>query len=481
MTLHAIDISLVVSYLIVTLAIGLVAGKNIKTFREYATSNYKFADSSLFASIIATWVGADVILGITEKVYAEGMIWVAILLAGAIAEMLVFNQLSSKIYRFKGCLTPGEIMGICYNSHTIRVITGLCVAFLSIGTIGVQIAALGMLTDMFFGLPPYMGMVICSLVVIVYSSVGGIKAVVYTDIIQFGLIIIAIPLMAMLLVQLLGGMPVIIEKLPSAHTHIFPEASERSRYLLLLFLFAIPYADPCLIQRVLISKSSKQAAYTFKVSIGVFAVLYPILGIIALTALASKTGLDPKAAFYYLIDTYLPTIGKGIAITIIVAIIMSTTDSWLNVASISIVHDVIHPLALGTLNDKKKLRLIKLVTLVVGLASILFSMSADSIIGLLVQSYALWGPIMVIPLFAAIIGVPTNVKIFIVSAVSSILISSGYIATLGAPAIFVGTIINLFVFTSITVFYYKLYPEKLYSTNLPEPIGDNSVTELLSP
>ena len=152
------------------------------------------------------------------------------------------------------------------------------------------------------------------------------------------------------------------------------------------------------------------------------------MGIIALTALASKTGLEPKAAFYHLIDTYLPTIGKGIAITIIVAIIMSTTDSWLNVASISIVHDVIHPLAPATLNDKKKLRLIKLVTLVVGLASILFSMSADSIIGLLVQSYALWSPIMIVPLFTAIIGVPTNTKIFTWSVASGLMTISLFIS-----------------------------------------------------
>lgn len=464
MGLAAIDISIIIFYLVLVLGVGIYTGKNIKNFRDFSIGSYGFHDSTMVATIAATWIGADVLLGISEKIYQEGMIWIFIFLSGAMMEMLLLKHLAPKLSRFKGYITPAEILGNWYGDKRVRMAAGFCIIALCASTIGVQIAALGILTRELLGISPLYGMIICTSIVVVYASIGGLRSVVATDTIQFAFFIVAIPLVSALLLQKVGGIEVMIKKAPTQHFSLLPSYNEPEVYLLMLIFFMIPYADPALIQRTLAAKDAEQISNTFKATAIIFALFYPILAVIGLATSAIDTSLEPSSIVYHTVSHFLPIGIKGLVIAGIIAIIMSSADSYLNLASVTIIHDIVIPLRKKHLTVSMQLFIIRTTTFIVGMLATLFAITSDSIIELLLHSYILWSPVMIIPLYSCFFGVKANTRVFVISGIAGLITTFTWliIGTEDIPEILPGILINLICFTLMSFYYYKRRPEELY-------------------
>ena len=68
-----IDIIVVGGFLGITLFIGFRAGRNIKTFKEYALGNRNFSDFVVFCTVAATMIGGNTTIGLIGKVYEIGI------------------------------------------------------------------------------------------------------------------------------------------------------------------------------------------------------------------------------------------------------------------------------------------------------------------------------------------------------------------------------------------------------------------------
>jgi len=216
---------------------------------------------------------------------------------------------------------------------------------------------------------------------------------------------IAIPMVAFISLNTIGGFEGILNYVPPSHFSLNPSNFLTVKYFTLFLVYSIPLLSPPVMQRILMAKDKEQIGQSFILS-GIFMLFFVItVGIISFCAYTLRPDLNPQNCFLYLADTVLPHGFKGLAIIGVMAVIMSSADSFMNAGSVSLVHDTIKPM----LDDEKmpdyvQLYLTKVVTVIMGLSSILMAIYFDNLIELMLYSYNLWGPVVVAPLIMLIFG-----------------------------------------------------------------------------
>lgn len=96
----------------------------------------------------------------------------------------------------------------------------------------------------------------------------------------------------------------------------------------------------------------------------------------------------------------------------ILAIVMFTADSLINVWSVLIVHDVITPLCKKELSDDTQLRLARFFTIFVGLWGCLIALKFKNVLNIILLARFFWKPIIVVGLFSGMVGFKASVQSF---------------------------------------------------------------------
>ncbi|GHT98027.1 sodium:pantothenate symporter [Alphaproteobacteria bacterium] len=411
-----IDITIVCIYLILTLVVGYIAGRNVKTMRDFSVSDKTFSTTALVVTIFATWMGGDDLIGVSERIFSIGIIFLIIQWAQFISLAIHAYVIGPKIVEdFSNKISIGEIMGELYGDWG-QLIAGIANILFSIGYVAVQVCSIGYVCNLFLGIPHFYGTIIGSLIVIMYSTFGGIRSVVFTDVLQFFILIIGIPLMASVALNKIGGVESLISSIPASHLHINVSSMGFFVHVVFFVVCAFPYFNPVLIQRILMSKNAQQASNSLIIAGALYIPFYVIIAIIALCAVAIFPDTDPNNAFLDILHYSLPPIVKGIAISGVLAVIMSTADSFLNVSVISAVRDVAAIIIPNKLNDRQELCLSRFMTMIFGLASIFIATCFYSMIDFWLYFSNFWTPTVVAPMILYMFNIRTSTRIYITSA-----------------------------------------------------------------
>ena len=251
----SLDYLIVYAFLLITLIIGLRAGRGIKDIREYALGNRKFGTVALTLTYLATNIAGASIFNVAGVIFTEGIIITAALL------LLVFTFLFSALFiaphavKFKHCLTMGDLVGHFYGTkaHLIAgclgILTTFCIATMELSMLGeVGASLLGWSRDW--------TILLGGLGLSLYAMHGGIKAVTATDVFQFLVLLVGIPVLAALALEAAGGMEAIVAKVPPEKLQIL-DHPEFNQYLAMGLIWLIPLGamDPAIIQRLLMGRS----------------------------------------------------------------------------------------------------------------------------------------------------------------------------------------------------------------------------------
>ncbi len=446
-----IDIIVISVFLIVTLIIGTYAGRSITSIKEFAVGRRNYSSFTVFATLSASFIGGGYTFGLSEKVFTSGISNIICLLGFSLQQILIALILAPRMQPFYDSLSVGDIMAKLYGP-TGRLTTGVCSILVSAGIVGAQVNATGYVFNLFLGIDHNLGVLIGCGIVIAYSVFGGMKAVVATDILQFGCLIIAIPLTLIIGILYVGGFASFVASIPPAHLQIpgsMPMGAMASLFLSLLLGEALV---PAYVQRLFIAKdinhTKRGILWSGLTSIPFFA----LAGGLGLLALTLEPTLNSNIAMPHVLQTVLPIGLKGFAIAGIIAVVMSSADSHLNAAAIAAVHDVIKPLNKTPITNRNELRLTRLATLAIGVMSIVFAISIESVLDVLLYSYNFWAPTILIPLVAGIIGFRISPQGFIGCALIgafSVLIWNTFYAASGIDGLVIGVLMNALTFTLI--------------------------------
>ena len=343
-----IDLLIVALYFTVVIIVA-ISGKQTKevTTEEYFLSSRSLRWPSIAFSTIATNIQGYQFLGMMGSAYLYGLAQASLeinAMQGILFAAFIFvpYYLKDKIVTITQFIKSrlGKKVALVYSLSNILLFSTI--------TIGAALFWGAYAADIVFG--KYLSIIhedrltrIAILILIlgifstIYTYLGGLTAVVRTDIIQFVVLLIGGMIVMFIAVHQLGGWSQLYIKTPEMmHLHL-PSDHEKLpwTHVFGLFLLNINYwcANQSVIQRSLAAKSLKHAQIGLIVGglMKYFMAIIIVVPGIALVGILGQNGLsDPDMAFPYLVNTYLPVGAKGLVLCALFASLMSTVDSTFN-------------------------------------------------------------------------------------------------------------------------------------------------------
>ncbi|MDY6952174.1 MAG: sodium:solute symporter family protein [Thermodesulfobacteriota bacterium] len=440
---------MVFGYLLFVLALGIWAGRKVKGLNDYAVASRSYGALIVFMTLSASFIGGGFTMGNAEKVFLIGIANIVCLWGFSLKEILVASFIAPRMNNFPDAISVGDVMEKNYGKPG-KIITGIFSVFLCAGILGAQVGGIGYISNLFLGIPVVYGILIGTGIVIAYDTVGGMRAVVATDVLQFATLALGIPLTLVLGIHYVGGGGNIFAKVPEAHFSILGTMTVLKFVSLFLTFLLGETLVPPYVRRLFIGKDQIHTAKGTLWS-GIFSIpFFFITGAIGLIALVINPQLDANLALPTVIGTVLPTGIRAMVIAAVIAVVMSSADSFLNSASIAFIQDIVRPFSRHDLSDKKGLLLARASTLVTGALAIIFAVKIRSILDILIYAYNFWAPIILVPLAATLLGIKSNRTTFLFCSIAGILGVVVWDYFLKTPGEFSGLIIG--VMTNMTVF-----------------------------
>ena len=417
-----VDIAIVVAFLALNLIAGVYSGRGIKTIREYAIGNRNFSTATIAATILATWTSGSFFTICISQTYKDGIWFLPAALGTVLCLFLVGYILAPRMKEFFGSISVAEAMGGLYGRN-VRIITAVCAIAQATAMTALQIKVFSTVFSYFFGFSSIYATCISSFVVIFYSAWGGIKSVTFTDVIQFATFGVFIPLFLLFIWQIFGNTEVIAHAFETnplldykqlANWHdpkFFPSLG-------VFFWFLIPTVNASMFQRVLMTKNTTQIRQSFGIAaLGYFVIILFVCAI-AVLVLSINPNLDPNNIVMHIIDNYSFTGLKGITLVGIMAMVMSTADSWINTGAVIFAHDFCKPLGI---KFKNELFLSRAFTLLVGVGAVALVVSNHNLFKLFSLQGNFYMPIVTVPLILAIFGFRSTPRAVILGMGSGVL------------------------------------------------------------
>ena len=249
---------------------------------------------------------------------------------------------------FVGKISIADAMGGLYGNK-VRIATAIAGFIGTSGYIAVQFKVIGSLFDYCFNIESAYGVIIGAFIVILYSSFGGIKSVTFTDIIQlltFGTII---PIIAFFILREIDSFDSVLFTLKNNelfdYKTVFDFTQPKSLYYLFFFFYLmIPGLSPPVFQRIAMAKNISQVQKSFIIASIMYIVLFVIVVWIGILVISTTPGLNPKDITKHILFNYSYAGLKGLTLAGIMAMAMSTTDSFINSSAVLFVNDFCKPL-----------------------------------------------------------------------------------------------------------------------------------------
>ncbi|MBR1897021.1 MAG: sodium:solute symporter family protein, partial [Pyramidobacter sp.] len=360
----------------------------------YAIGGATFSILMIFFTQFASIMGAGNFIGHAGSGYANGVSWL-VFIAGEQGAKIVF---ALTFAGFAGTMRyntlPALIDDLITRDKVTRILAGILSASIMVAWAGGQGKAFGEIFNVFTGVNPTPVIFLFSAIFIVYTCMGGIYSVVYTDFIQgilclvFGTIfyVFAFSKVGFSLSEI-GARLVGVGKAELWSFGTLDGAALLNRFLtgLIGVLVAQIYW-----QRCFACKDKKTARNGLLYSGIIATVMTMLTALVGLIIMTMNQDLDANTAMPWFMMNCVPqAIAAGIFVLILAAG-MSSADSCLNSAAVLVVNDVIRPLR-PERPDKQLIRDAKIWTVVIGVVSSVCAIYASSIISLFSRAYAMAG------------------------------------------------------------------------------------------
>ena len=199
-------LTLVIAYLLVTIAIGLLAAKRVKSSADFAIAGRHLPLAMIVTTTFATWFGSETVLGIPAKFVNSGLNGVVEDPFGAGSCLILVGLFfAGKLYRMN-LLTISDYYRERYG-RSVEVICSIIIMVSYLGWVSAQVTALGLvfnlLSDGVISMP--LGMTIGVVSVLAYTLFGGMWSVAITDFMQMIILVVGLATLAVFAGNQAGG------------------------------------------------------------------------------------------------------------------------------------------------------------------------------------------------------------------------------------------------------------------------------------
>ncbi len=404
----------VILYLLLSVGIGLAAARRVHNTKDFALAGRSLPLPVVIATVFATWFGAEAVLGISATFVKEGLRGVvADPFGSSLCLILAGLFFAPRFYRMN-LLTVGDFYRLKYN-RTVEVLCALCIVASYLGWVAAQFKVLGLVLNVVTegAVSQPVGMVIGALIVLTYTTFGGMFSVAILDFVQISVIMGGLLYITSVVSGLAGGVEAVISHAAQAgKLEFFPSATAAAWIPFIgawitMMLGSIPQQD--VFQRITSAKDERTAVRGSVLG----GVLYFCFCFVPMFLAYAATLVDPatfnnlltedsQLVLPTLILRHTPVFAQIVFFGAVLSAVMSCASATLLAPSVMLSENVIKGL-LPQLNDWELLRVMRLVVVAFAALVLIIALSSSaSIYQLVVNTYKVTLVAAFVPLCAGL-------------------------------------------------------------------------------
>ncbi len=372
--LTGLDYSVIGVYLLATIALGLFIGRRMKTGTDFFLGGRSLPWWAIGMSLVATDIGGTDMIGVGGATYKHGMAVANFEWIGCVPAMIIASFVFIPFLYRSGVYTIPEFLERRYNAG-VRSVLAVCWLLFMACNLGIMLLASAKMMSSVFPWSPATCIWVTAALVGFYTCVGGLAAVVYTDMIQCTVMIGGCLLVLILGLIDVGGVDGLREKLREAdarraaaaaaeepaqnpeaagddhldRTQLIVRVDTKTPYPWPAILFGLALilspaywiGNQAIVQRSLGARSEfeAKASYIWGALLkNIIPVIIVLPGLIAIAKFPDLS--DGDQALPRLVNELLPAGLRGLFVAAFLAALMSSIDSYLNSAATIVSHDL---------------------------------------------------------------------------------------------------------------------------------------------
>lgn len=415
--MHPVDLTIFIIYIAGLLAFGYFFFRKNESGDDYYVGGRNMKSYHVGLSVVATDVGGGFSIGLGGLGFVMGLSGSWMLFTGLIGAWMAAVFLIPKVKNnpaFDRAYTFPQLFNHYYSANVALVAAVISAVGYAGFTSSQMLAGAKLASGTFVGLDEMGALWLMGIVAIVYTVLGGLKAVIYTDTVQWALLMIGLIFIGVPIAYIeIGGMEAIRATL-SPEMLTLTNVSWQNLLFWTVTIIPIWFVGMTLYQRIYAcrdERTAKRAWYLaglfewpvmafLGVLLGLFARVAAEQGMFAFLGAADISETDPETGLPMLLRTVLPVGLLGIMMAAYFSAILSTADSCLMASSGNVVTDIVGRFIPFSPESRQFVRLSQGVTLLIGAVALLLATSMTNVLDLMLDSYSF----MVTGLFVPVIG-----------------------------------------------------------------------------
>ena len=343
--LQTIGLAVFGLYFVIVAGIGLVASRYQNSTDDFWVAGRRFGLVILVVANMAAILNGGAL--ISGAGYAAKFGGVAILpfLGFSVGMAIIFFWIAKRLRQYGGITLP-DYMGDRFESGTLRAWSALIVAFSSVIVLIAQIRGMAFVLESLLAIPFFWGLVLGTLIFVVYVTLGGLLAVVWTNVAQFVFVWVGLIVLAPAIYEQIGGWHEMLQKVEAVApgwTSVKGLAWSWSYLISWHIVWAVAYCTRVeLVTKMYAARDHKVARYSLPFTV-LLVIVFLLYGNFYLGAATRILVWDQVATadqgFPLLVAQYLSPVVAAFVLTGIASASMSTTDSLLLMSGSAIAHD----------------------------------------------------------------------------------------------------------------------------------------------
>ena len=393
MELQILPLVIVLAYLVGMLLVGFIVGKlKIKNSSDYMVAGRRMGLFMVAFSLSANNVGGGSTTGLAAKAFGSwGMSAVWYVLAASIA-MIPLAFFAPKIRKTMAVTIPEVVQRrFGKTASTFSAVLNILALFCLTSS---QIAASGSVVSTLTGIPLNVCLLIAGLVVVLYTTLGGMIADQISDLVQFIIIFVGLAIATPFVLNGAGGWNAIAEKLPPVQLD-FTKIGWVVIIGYIFNYFCTFLSGPEMVSRFETAKdekTAKGASLLSAVLMAAMSIFPTLLGLAALSLQDSIPGLAENGsnAMMAVTSVYAPPIITGLISAAIISATMSSADSNLLCMSTMFIKDIyLNLIRKKPLDDRKVITLTRVCNVVACMIAMCISFLGISLVTMNTFAFAI--------------------------------------------------------------------------------------------
>ncbi len=385
-------------YLLALVVIAAVLSRRMQNLTDFFLAGRTLPTVAITMTFVAAWFGAGSTIGTMNEAFHQGVNAVWLIAIPSVISCLVIGLCWAKKIRSMNHLSQPDAVEAHYGAWGSFLLAWIILASTTT-FIASQLVAGGALLEQTAGLSPVMSITLMMGVIVLYSILGGFRAVVMTDVLQFFCFTAAILLLFGFALSQTGVDLTTTQPYSPDFLNPFRQL-DKQLAMVLTFVLAWSIA-PEMWQRMTATQhhagSRNAALYAGLMLMGLYALVI-LTGMLA-TKVLSPT--DPNVQKHVLLSLALSMPSPLLTAMVLVGVlsaITSTIDSSLNVATLTLTRDIVNRWLWRTASEKQLVFLSRVVTALVGLPAIGIALFYQDLIRILWMSADIYASTMFIPM-----------------------------------------------------------------------------------